>query len=143
MADHDGLLPGDGRERGHPAALLIHAYIGTDLVLLLLRIKEGLQRMLRAEGVPQTIIDIEVMSVGNVHRMVVTAEVSSVFRDIGHGAEGPVERGIKDRSLPFSAARDVNRTEGVVPRLTRLGLGLIEGPAWNLPLEISAVPARR
>jgi len=68
VADHNRLLSGCGRKRGQPAALLIHAHIRFDHVLLLCRIQQYCNGC-NEHTYPESVIDVEVMSLRGANGM--------------------------------------------------------------------------
>ena len=104
VTNHHRLFPGHRGKRRKPATLFIHAHVRADHVFLLPGIEQQLQGMERPIGVPDSIINIEVMTLRIVHGVVVTAEVLAILGNIGHAAQRTIEGGIEDRALPVSSA---------------------------------------
>ena len=88
--------------------MFIHAEVRAHHILLPPRIQQKLQRVKRTIGIPQSIINIKVMSLGVMHSMIVTAEVSAILCDIGHATERPVKCSVEDRALSLGSSRYVN-----------------------------------
>src|SRR6202041_2403564 len=115
VADHDCLLPRRRGKRGQPAALLIHANVGFDHVLLLWRIQQQLQWVQGTIRVPKAVIRVEVVSMRGMNGMVIASEILAILGDIGHASQRPVESRVEDGALPLRAAGDSYPVKRVVP----------------------------
>jgi len=89
------------REARQEAGLFVHADIGLDFVRFRLGIEDGMQRMQRQIGVPDSVVHIEITGIA-VYGMVVAAEVAAVFADIHHARITAVQRRIKGTALGAS-----------------------------------------
>ena len=95
--------------------------------------------MKRTVGIPQSVVDVEVVPLRIVNGMIVAAEISAILSDIGHAAERTVESRVEDSALaaPFLPVTSMP-PKRIVPDCARLRLHAIEVPVGNLSLEISA-----
>src|ERR1035437_2548335 len=93
--------------------------------------------MERTIGVPQSVVYVVVVPLRIVNGMVEATEIPTVFGDVGHAAQRPVEGGIEDCALPFRSPHCADPTKRAVPNSFRACLNSVEGPAGNLPFKIA------
>ncbi len=73
-----------------------------------------LQRLERAERVPEPVVDIEGPAVG-VYFVVESAVVLAVLSDLDHALGTAVERGVEDFALCFCAPFNLDLSERLIP----------------------------
>ena len=135
VAIHAGVGAADDGERGHDSGLLVHADIGLDLVGFHFGIEQRDERLQRAVGVPEPVVDVEGARVG-VDLMIESAVVAAVFGDVDHALEAAIERGVEDFALRFCAAFDCDLTESFVPARAGCVFYGVEVPCGNFVAKI-------
>ena len=93
--------------------------------------------MQRTVGVPQAIINVEVVTLSIVHLMVIAAEVLAVLGNIRHTTERPVKSCVEDRAFLLGASGHPDCAKCLIPDCSRSSLYLIEAPVGNLALKIA------
>ena len=135
IAIHAGVVAPEHGERRHPARLLIHADVGLKSGRLPFGIEQQMQRLKRAERVPDPVVHIERARI-LVNLVIERAVVTSVLGDVDHALVGAIERGVEHAALRLRAALDLDLAEHFVPTILRGALDLVEAPCGNFLLQI-------